>query len=88
MPQAAAGVAAAGREQSCGLDLASSWMIGDRVTDLEAGAAVGCRTVLVRTGYGSGVNADELDRDRLRLELVAADLAEAVARLGLATHVA
>ena len=36
------------------LDLRSSWMIGDRVTDLEAGAAVGCRTVLVRTGYGAG----------------------------------
>jgi D-glycero-D-manno-heptose 1,7-bisphosphate phosphatase len=67
-----------------GIDLAASWMIGDRVTDLEAGAAAGCRTVLVRTGYGSEVNAAGLDREALRLELVAADLADAVAKLGLA----
>jgi D-glycero-D-manno-heptose 1,7-bisphosphate phosphatase len=67
-----------------GLDLAASWMIGDRVSDLEAGAAAGCRTALVRTGYGTLVNPAELDRDALKLELVAADLADAVAKLGLA----
>ncbi len=65
------------------LDLAASWLIGDRVTDLEAGAAVGCRTVLVRTGSGVQVNPAGLDRDALNLELVAADLADAVAKLGL-----
>lgn len=67
-----------------GLDPARSWMVGDRESDLAAGAAAGCRTVLVRTGYGAGVDAAALDRDRLRLELVAADLADAVARLDLA----
>lgn len=71
-----------------GLDLAASWMVGDRVTDLQAGAAVGCRTVLVRTGNGVLVNAAELDREALRLELVAADLADAVAKLGLARKAA
>ncbi|HEX4609572.1 MAG TPA: HAD family hydrolase [Urbifossiella sp.] len=67
-----------------GLDPARSWMVGDRETDLAAGAAVGCRTVLVRTGYGAGVDATALDRGRLNLDLVAADLADAVAKLGLA----
>ena len=38
-----------------GLDLAQSWMIGDNLTDLEAGAAAGCRTILVRTGHGKQV---------------------------------
>jgi D-glycero-D-manno-heptose 1,7-bisphosphate phosphatase len=33
-----------------GLDLERSFMIGDRITDVAAGARVGCRTVLVRTG--------------------------------------
>jgi D-glycero-D-manno-heptose 1,7-bisphosphate phosphatase len=66
-----------------GLDLAASWMIGDRESDLEAGAAAGCRTVLVRTGYGSLVNTAGLDRDALKLELVATDLADAVSKLGL-----
>lgn len=66
-----------------GLDPARSWMIGDRISDLEAGAAVGARTVLVRTGYGACVDATALDRERLNLELIAADLADAVAKAGL-----
>jgi D-glycero-D-manno-heptose 1,7-bisphosphate phosphatase len=34
------------------IDLARSWMIGDRLDDLEAGRVLGLRTILVRTGYG------------------------------------
>lgn len=67
------------------IDLSQSWMIGDRVSDLEAGSAAGCRTILVRTGYGVRVDTIALDRSTLRLELVAADLADAVRKLGL-TH--
>lgn len=30
-----------------GLDLSQSWMIGDRITDVEAGHSAGCRSVLL-----------------------------------------
>ncbi len=36
-----------------GVSLAQSVFIGDTITDLQAGASAGCRTLLVRTGEGS-----------------------------------
>ena len=60
-----------------GLDLSRSWMVGDKRSDLEAGAAAGCRTVLVRTGYGAEVG-DGLPAAALRLVGVVDDLAAAV----------
>jgi D-glycero-D-manno-heptose 1,7-bisphosphate phosphatase len=36
-----------------GLDLAHSWLIGDRAADLEAGRRAGVRPVLVLTGEGA-----------------------------------
>jgi len=41
---------AAGRFE---IDLQFSVMIGDKLVDVEAGRAAGCRPILVRTGYGS-----------------------------------
>lgn len=67
-----------------GLDLANSWMIGDRESDLAAGAAAGTRTILVRTGYGAGTDITSLDRTELQLELVASNLADAVRKCGWA----
>lgn len=37
-----------------GLDLAGSWVVGDRYADLEMGHAAGARGILVMTGYGRG----------------------------------
>jgi D-glycero-D-manno-heptose 1,7-bisphosphate phosphatase len=34
------------------IDLRQSFVVGDKPADLRAGDAVGCRTILVRTGYG------------------------------------
>ncbi len=36
------------------LDLAASWVVGDRYADLEMGHAAGGRGILVMTGYGRG----------------------------------
>ncbi|HEY6838534.1 MAG TPA: D-glycero-beta-D-manno-heptose 1,7-bisphosphate 7-phosphatase [Geobacteraceae bacterium] len=38
------------------IDLTASYMIGDKLADVEAGLAAGCQPLLVRTGYGA---ADE-----------------------------
>ena len=43
------------------IDLASSWMIGDKPIDVECGRNAGCRTVLVRTGYGSAQSNTDAD---------------------------
>ena len=42
------------------IDIAESFLIGDRLSDLEAGRNAGCKTVyLVRTGYGAELVAQE-----------------------------
>ncbi|WP_291271388.1 HAD family hydrolase [Geothrix sp.] len=60
--------------EELGLDLARSWMVGDKGIDLEAGRRAGCRVALVRTGYGAQVDGSAAD-------LVAPDLAGAVDRI-------
>jgi histidinol-phosphate phosphatase family protein len=49
------------------LDLGRSVLVGDKVSDLEAARAVGCHTVLVRTGYGRAVEAELGAAQRLHL---------------------
>lgn len=39
--------------EALGLDLARSWVIGDKRCDVELGARVGARGVLVETGHGA-----------------------------------
>jgi D-glycero-D-manno-heptose 1,7-bisphosphate phosphatase len=60
-----------------GLDLHRCWLVGDKLSDIEAGMAAGCNVVLVRTGYGDSVvpSLEGLDLQRI---WVAGDLAEAV----------
>jgi D-glycero-D-manno-heptose 1,7-bisphosphate phosphatase len=59
------------------LDLRQSYLVGDKLSDLEAGASAGCRTVLVRTGYGRAL-ADTLEPQGVHLDMIADDLREAV----------
>lgn len=60
-----------------GLDLTRSWLVGDRRTDLVAGAAAGCRTILVRTGYGAKCDVTAPDGP-LNLVAVVPTVVEAV----------
>lgn len=36
------------------IDLSRSWMVGDKLIDVQAGRKAGTRAILVRTGYGNG----------------------------------
>ena len=40
-----------------GIDLAQSWMIGDRWRDIDCGAAAGCRTIFIDHGYDEPLRA-------------------------------
>jgi histidinol-phosphate phosphatase family protein len=53
-----------------GIDLERSFFIGDKRSDIACGKNAGVKTILVRTGYGAGVDAAMSD-------FVAGDLTEA-----------
>ncbi len=38
-----------------GAELGHSYMVGDKLADLDAGRTAGCRSLLVRTGYGANL---------------------------------
>lgn len=60
-----------------GLDLAASYMIGDKATDVEVGQRAGCRTVLLRSGYGEQVIAGEYQW-QVAADFVADTIVEAI----------
>jgi histidinol-phosphate phosphatase family protein len=59
------------------LDFTGSWMIGDRVTDIQTGLAAGVGAILVRTGKGRMMEADPANADGLQGVPVVDDLAAA-----------
>jgi D-glycero-D-manno-heptose 1,7-bisphosphate phosphatase len=60
-----------------GIDLARSYMVGDKMSDLQCGWNAGVRkSILVRTGEGKKTEAKQ--RDELRDAAVVEDLAEAI----------
>jgi D-glycero-D-manno-heptose 1,7-bisphosphate phosphatase len=61
-----------------GIDLPSSYMIGDSVRDIEAGRRVLATTILVLTGYGRGELEYQSHGWTVRPDHVAGDLLEAV----------
>ncbi|HMQ05098.1 MAG TPA: HAD family hydrolase [Pyrinomonadaceae bacterium] len=59
------------------IDMRGSWMIGDKIIDVETGFNAGIRTGLVRTGYGLSHEA-KLERQP---DIVADDLSGVVERM-------
>lgn len=60
-----------------GLDLSVSYMIGDKSTDVEVGQRAGCRTVLLKSGYGERVLSGEYQW-KVEADFVADTLVEAI----------
>ena len=63
------------------IDLANSWMVGDRYSDIELAANAGVKSVLVLSGYGRGEWEHQRDNWAMQPDLVAEDLLEAVSSI-------
>jgi len=67
--------------EELGIDLGASWMIGDRLGDLQVGWAVGARSAMVKSGYGRGELENHAASWSRPPDLVAEHLLEAVSRI-------
>ena len=61
-------------EKSMNIDLKQSFIVGDRLSDIDAGRSVGCRTILVKTGHG----VQSLENDTITCDHISNDLYDAV----------
>jgi D-glycero-D-manno-heptose 1,7-bisphosphate phosphatase len=63
--------------QELGIDLSCSFVVGDRIVDIQAGKAVGATTILVQTGYGERAK-EECLAENLSPDLIAPSIVQAV----------
>jgi D-glycero-D-manno-heptose 1,7-bisphosphate phosphatase len=63
------------------IDFKSSFLVGDKWSDIEAGRSLGCKTILVKTGHG----LLEYETKKCPVDYVAADLLHAVQNFILRT---
>ena len=64
--------------EDLGIELGRSFMVGDRLIDVQAGKAAGASTVLLRTGYGQREFQEHQADIALTADRVCDDLAQAV----------
>ena len=69
-------------EKELNIDLKQSFIVGDKLSDIEAGKRAGCKTIMVRTGYG----VEELKSNELDCDYVANDLYDAVQHILYLSH--
>lgn len=68
--------------RSRGIDLPSSWMVGDSDIDVEAGRGAGCKTALLRETRGSIVGPMRThEGQRQEADIVASSLLEAIRQI-------
>ncbi|WP_018249213.1 D-glycero-alpha-D-manno-heptose-1,7-bisphosphate 7-phosphatase [Orenia marismortui] len=65
-------------EEEFGVDLNKSYMIGDKISDVEVAHKVGSKGILVLTGYGMGAYKHEREDWPVEPEYIAEDLFDAV----------
>lgn len=63
--------------EDLGIEIAGSWMVGDKSLDVEAGKNAGLTTILVRTGYGDRFDPDSM----IQPDYIEDDLLQAAARI-------
>jgi D-glycero-D-manno-heptose 1,7-bisphosphate phosphatase len=68
--------------QDYNIDLANSWMIGDRYSDIELAANAGVKSALVLSGYGRGEWEHQRENWSTQPDLVADDLLAAINQIG------
>ena len=60
-------------EKDLNLDLKRSFLVGDKMTDIEAGYSAGCKTILVLTGHGND-EVKKVDEMNIKPNHVSKDL--------------
>ena len=61
-----------------GIDLTVSYMIGDKISDVEFGKKLGLKSVMVLTGYGIGEYEHQRQNWKVTPDFIAEDLLAAV----------
>lgn len=69
-------------EKELNIDLKQSFIVGDKLSDIEAGKRAGCKTIMVRTGQG----VKELKSNEIDCDYVANDLHDAVQHILYLSH--
>jgi D-glycero-D-manno-heptose 1,7-bisphosphate phosphatase len=59
------------------LDLSKSYLVGDKLTDIQAGNRAGCQTILVETGYGKTESTKYQDEEN-KPDQISPDLLDAI----------
>ncbi len=68
-----------------GVELSTSWLVGDRWVDIAAGRAAGCRTVLVEARDSWALTSSGVPDPDLEPDLIASDVGVAVTAILAAT---